>query len=49
MFSFINGDVSWNNKKQLIVVVSRTKVEHKGATIVTCEVVWLQKLLLDLG
>jgi hypothetical protein len=25
------------------------EVEYKGATIATCEVVWLQKLLLDLG
>ncbi len=24
-------------------------MEYRGATIVTCEVVWLQKLLLDLG
>jgi hypothetical protein len=25
------------------------KVEYKGATIVACEVIWLQKLLSDLG
>jgi len=45
MFSFGNGVVSWNRKKQPIVALSSTKVEYRGATIVACEVVWLQKLL----
>jgi hypothetical protein len=49
MFYFGSGVVSWNSKKQPIVVLSRTEVKYRGATIVTCEVVWLQKLLSDLG
>jgi hypothetical protein len=45
MFSFGNGVVSWNSKKQPTVALSSTEVEYKGATIAACEVVWLQKLL----
>jgi hypothetical protein len=41
MFFFGCGAVSWNNNKQPIVALSSTKVEYKGATIATCEVVWL--------
>jgi hypothetical protein len=47
MFSFGNGVVSWSSKKQLTVALSSTEVEYKGTTIVPCEVIWLQKLLLD--
>jgi len=39
MFSFGNGVISWNNKKQLIVALSSTEVEYKGVVIVACEVV----------
>jgi hypothetical protein len=49
MFSFGSGVVSWSNKKQPTIALSNTKAEYKGVTIVACEVVWLQKLLLDLG
>jgi hypothetical protein len=49
MFSFGSGDVSWSNKKQPTVALSSTETEYRGATIVACEVVWLQKLLSDLG
>jgi hypothetical protein len=49
MFSFRNGAVSWSSKKQLIVALSSIEAEYKGATIVACEVVWLPKLLSDLG
>jgi len=49
MFSFGSGVVSWSNKKQPTVALSNTKVEYRGVTIVACEVVWLQKLLSDLG
>ncbi len=49
MFSFGSGAVSWNNKKQPTVALLSTKVEYRGATIATCEIVWLQKLLSDLG
>jgi len=49
MFSFGSGVVSWSNKKQPTVALSNTKVEYRSVTITACEVVWLQKLLLDLG
>jgi hypothetical protein len=45
MFSFGSGAISWNNKKQPTFALSSTEVEYIGATIATCEVVWLQKLL----
>jgi hypothetical protein len=47
MFSFGSGAISWRSKKQPIVALLSTKAEYRGATIVTCEVVWLQKLLSD--
>jgi hypothetical protein len=49
MFSFGSGAVSWSSKKQPTVALSSTKAEHRGAAIAACEVVWLQKLLSDLG
>ncbi len=49
MFSFGSGVVNWSNKKQPIVALSITEAEYKGVTIVACEVIWLQKLLSDLG
>jgi hypothetical protein len=49
MFSFGSGAVSWSSKKQRTVELSSMEAEYRGATIVTWEVVWLQKLLSDLG
>jgi len=49
MFSFGNAVVTWSNKKQLIVALSSTEAEFKGAAMVACEVVWLHKLLGNLG
>jgi len=49
MFSFGSGVVSWSSKKQPTVALSSTEAEYRGAAIVACEVVWLQKLLSDLG
>ncbi len=49
LFSFRSGAVSWSSKKQPTVALSSTKAKYRGATIVACEVVWLQKLLTDLG
>jgi hypothetical protein len=49
MFSFGSGAVSWSNKKQPTIALSSTKAEYRGAAIGACEVVWLQKLLSDLG
>ncbi len=49
MFSFGSGAVSWSSKKQPTVALSSTEAEYRGAAIVACEVVWLQKLFSDLG
>jgi hypothetical protein len=49
MFSFGSGVVSWSNKKRLNVALLNTKAKYKGATIVACEVIWLQKLFSNLG
>ncbi len=49
MFSFESGVVSWSSKKQPTVALLSTNAEYKGLIIVACEVVWLQKLLSDLG
>ncbi len=49
MFFFGRGAVSWNSKKQPIVALSSTETKYRGITIANYEVVWLQKLLLDLG
>jgi hypothetical protein len=49
MFSFGSGAINWSNKKQPTVALSSTEAEYRGATIVACEVVWLLKLLSDLG
>jgi hypothetical protein len=49
LFSFGSGVVSWNSKKQPTVALSNTEVEYRNVAIVACEVVWLQKLLSDLG
>jgi hypothetical protein len=49
MFSFGSGAISWSNKKQPTVALSSTEVEYRSEAIVACEVVWLQKLLSDLG
>jgi len=48
-FFFGSGAVSWSSKKQPTFALSSTKAEYKGAAIAACEVVWLQKLLSDLG
>jgi hypothetical protein len=49
MFSLGSGAISWSSTKQPTVALLSTKAEYRGATIVACEVVWLQKLLSDLG
>jgi hypothetical protein len=49
MFSFGSGAVSWSSKKQPTIALSSTEAEYRGAAIAACDVVWLQKLLSDLG
>ncbi len=49
MFSFGSGAISWSSKKQPTVALLSMEAEYRGAAIVACEVVQLQKLLSDLG
>jgi hypothetical protein len=49
MFSFGRGVVIWSNKKQQVIALLNMEAEYRGASIVACEVVWLQKLLSNLG
>jgi hypothetical protein len=49
MLSFGSGATNWSSRKQPIVALLSMKAEYRCATIATCEVVWLQKLLSDLG
>ncbi len=49
MFFCGNGVISWISKKQITVALSSTEAEYRSLTIAACEIVWLQKLLLDLG
>ena len=49
MFSLGSGTVLWSSKKQPTVALSSTEAEYRGATIAACEVVWLKRILKDLG
>ena len=46
---FRSAAISWSSKKQPTVALSSTEAEYRGAAMAACEVVWLQKLLFDLG
>jgi len=45
-FTFENVVVSWSTT---IVALSSTETKYRGATLVVCDVMWLKKLLTDLG
>ena len=40
--------ISWIRKKQSFLALSTTKVEYVASCLVSCEAVWLMKLLSDL-
>jgi hypothetical protein len=48
-FFFGSGAISSSSIKQPTIALSSTEAEYRGATIVACEIVWLQKLFSDLG
>ena len=45
MFSMGVAIVAWRNKKQPTVALSSTEADYRGATVATCEVIWLRLLL----
>jgi len=49
MFSFGSGAVSWSSMKHPIIALSSIEAEYRSVAIAACEVVWLQKLLSNLG
>ena len=49
VFSFGSGAVSWINKKQTTITLSSIEVEYRAAYLATCEVIWIRRLLVELG
>ena len=49
VFSLKSGAISWSSKKQPIVALSSTETEYRGAAVAACDVVWLKRILKDLG
>ena len=47
-FSMGSGVISWFSKKQSYVSLSIAEAEYVAACSVSCEAVWLRKLLYDL-
>ena len=41
--------VSWKSKKQSTISCSSTKSEYRALRSITCELIWILKLLHDLG
>ena len=48
-FSLGSGALSWSSKKQPIVPLSSAEAEYRGGAVAACEVVWLKRILKDLG
>ncbi|CAL8161762.1 unnamed protein product [Prunus armeniaca] len=49
-FTFMGGNlVTWRSKKQNVVALSSAEAEFRGMTKGICELLWLRKLLTELG
>ncbi|BBH08859.1 hypothetical protein Prudu_021187 [Prunus dulcis] len=49
-FTFVGGNlVTWRSKKQNVVALSIAEAEFRGMTKGICELLWLRKLLTELG
>ncbi|BFG15965.1 hypothetical protein CerSpe_022390 [Prunus speciosa] len=49
-FTFVGGNlVTWRSKKQKVVSRSSAEAEYRGMSHGVCELMWLRKLLRDLG
>ena len=49
VFSLACGAVSWLSKKQATVALSTTEAEYVALSTATQEVIWLRRLLADMG
>jgi hypothetical protein len=49
MFSFGNGVINLSSNKQPTIALSSTEAKYKNTTIITFEIISLQKLLSNLG
>jgi hypothetical protein len=49
IFILNNGPVSWRSQKQKCVALSTAESEYIAASMATKEVVWLRRLLMELG
>ena len=49
-FTFVGGNlVTWRSKKQKVVALSSAKVELRGMVKGICELIWLKRLLIEIG
>jgi hypothetical protein len=49
-FTFIGGNlVTWRSKKQNMVTLSSAEVEFRGMVKSICELMWLKRLLIEIG
>ena len=44
-----DSSISWKSKKQPTISKSSTKSEYRALAVVTCEIIWVAKLLQDLN
>ena len=49
MFNLFGGAINWISKRQAVVALSTTEVEHMVSTHAIKEAVWLQKLCSGIG
>ena len=49
-FTFVGGNlVTWRSKKQKVVALSSAEAEFKGMAKGLCELLWLRRLLTEIG
>ena len=49
-FTFVGGNlVTWRSKKQKVVALSSAEVEFRGMAKGLCELLWLKRLLTEIG